>query len=350
MLLRIAEKYSVTGGRADDGGAEMNSNRAGLHISESVWTHEHAASPRSTPQPLESLATTLSRYQPDEEIYPQQRPVEYWYQIVSGSARRYSLRADGRRQIVDLLLPGDFFGFGFRGAHVFTADAISADTLVRRYRVAQIETLATSDAGAARGQFEIIFGAMSRMHSLLMILGRTTAEQKVGAFLLYLHGRSGSRPANRVTLSVSRYDVADYLALSVETVSRSLTGLKERGLIALSGPREIGILDRDALADEREAGEVTASPRLVERCVSSAIKDLSRTVSVQVRVPPFAFGNVLSDMRQWLDSQCCDPSRFTCVREGSGTVVVRVEFTKENEAVAKAFDEQFAASDAKAVA
>jgi CRP-like cAMP-binding protein len=168
MLLRIAEKYSVTSGRADHGGADMNSNRAGLHISESVWTHEHAAIPRSTPEQLESLATTLSRYQRDEEIYPQQGPVEYWYQIVSGAAaRRYALRADGRRQIVDLLLPGDFFGFGFRGAHVFTADAISADTVVRRHPVAQIETLATSDAGAARGQCEIVFGAMSRMHSLL---------------------------------------------------------------------------------------------------------------------------------------------------------------------------------------
>lgn len=328
----------------------MNSNRASPHISESVWTHEQAASPRSTPEPLESLATTLSKYQRDEEIYPEQGPVEYWYQIVSGAARRYSLRADGRRQIVDLLLPGDFFGFGLRGAHVFTADAISVDTVVRRYRVAQVETLAASDTRAAREQFEIIFGAMSRVHSLLMILGRTTAEQKVGGFLLYLHGRLGSRTTNRVTLPVSRYDVADYLALSVETVSRSLTGLKERGLIALSGPREIGILDREALADEQDAGEMAASPRPVERCISSAIKDLPRTVSVQVRVPPFAFGDVLSDMRQWLDSQHCDPSRFTCVREGSGAVVVRVEFTKENEAVARAFDEQFAASDATAAA
>jgi hypothetical protein len=68
---------------------------------------------------------------------------------------------------------------------VFTADAISADTVVRRYPVTQIETLASADARTVRGQFEIIFGAMSRMHSLLMILGRTTAEQKVGAFLLY---------------------------------------------------------------------------------------------------------------------------------------------------------------------
>jgi CRP/FNR family nitrogen fixation transcriptional regulator len=329
---------------------KMNSNQAGPHVSESVWTHEPAASPRSTPEPLESLATTLFRYQRDEEIYPQQGPVEYWYQIVSGAARRYSLRADGRRQIVDLLLPGDFFGFGFGGAHVLTADAISADTVVRRYRVAQIETLAASDARAARGQFEIIFGAMSRIHSLLMILGRTTAEQKVGAFLLYLHRRLGNRTTNRVTLPVSRYDVADYLALSVETVSRSLTGLKERGLIALSGPREIGILDRDALADEQDAGEMAASPRPVARCVSSAIKDLPRTVSVQVRVPPFAFGNVLSDMRKWLDSQRCDPSRFTCVREGSGAVIVRVEFTNENEAVARAFGDQFTATDAKEVA
>jgi CRP/FNR family nitrogen fixation transcriptional regulator len=333
----------------------MNSNRAGMHISESVWTHERAANPGSTPEPLGSLATTLSKYQRDEEIYPQQGPVEYWFQIVSGAARRYSLRADGRRQIVDLLLPGDFFGFGFRGAHVFTADAISADTVVRRYRVAQIETLAASDARAARGQFEIIFGAMSRMHSLLMILGRTTAEQKVGAFLLYLHRRLGSRTANRVTLPISRYDIADYLALSVETVSRSLTGLKERGLIALSGPREIGILNHDAVADEQEAGEMMASPQPVspqpvERSVSSAIKDLPRTVSVQVRVPPFAFGNVLSDMRQWLDHQRCDPSRFTCVREGSGAVIVRVEFTNENEAVARAFGDQFAATDAKEVA
>jgi hypothetical protein len=63
---------------------------------------------------------------------------------------------------------------------------------------------------------------------------------------------------------------------------------------------------------------------------------------VQVRVPPFAFGNVLGDMRRWLDHQRCDPSRFTCVREGSGAVIVRVEFANESEEMAKAFAHKFA--------
>jgi CRP/FNR family transcriptional regulator, nitrogen fixation regulation protein len=349
MLVCIADKYSVTGGRVDDGGAEMNSNRAGLHVSEPVWTHERFASPRSRPEPLESLATTLSRYQRDEEIYPQQGSVECWCRVVSGAARRYTLRADGRRQIVDLLLPDDFFGFGVGGTHAFTADAIAADTIIRRYPVSRIETLVTADPRAAREVNGVISGAMSRLHSLLLIMGRTTAEQKVGAFLLYMHERLGNSRANRVALPVSRYDVADYLALSVETVSRSLTGLKERGLIALSGPREIAILDRYALADEQDAGEMAASPQAVERCVSSAIPELPRTQSVEVRVPPFAFGNVLNDMRRWLDHRRCDPSRFTCVRGGSGAVVVRLEFTKGNETVAQAFEERFAAPNASAV-
>jgi hypothetical protein len=69
---------------------------------------------------------------------------------------------------------------------------------------------------------------------------------------------------------------------------------------------------------------------------------------VEVRVPPFTFGDVLSDMRRWLDRERCDPSRFTCVREGSGAVIVRVEFANESEAVAQAFEQEFAASSAMA--
>jgi CRP/FNR family transcriptional regulator, nitrogen fixation regulation protein len=72
---------------------------------------------------------------------------------------------------------------------------------------------------------------MSRLHSLLLILGRTTAEQKVGSFLLNIKERVGNGVADRLRLPVTRYDIADYLALSVETVSRSLTGLKERGVM-----------------------------------------------------------------------------------------------------------------------
>ena len=206
----------------------MNTNRAGLNIDEPVWTHERVASSRPIPQALESLAI-VSRYQRDEEIYPQQGGVECWYRVVSGAARRFSVCAEGRRQIVDLLLPGDFFGFGVRGTHAFAAEAIVADTVIARYPASRIETLATSNPRGAQDLPGIVLDAISRLHSLLLILGRTTAEQKVGSFLLHMQERVGDGGADQLTLPVSRYDIADFLALSVETVSRSLTGLKERG-------------------------------------------------------------------------------------------------------------------------
>jgi CRP/FNR family nitrogen fixation transcriptional regulator len=232
----------------------MNANGASLHISERTRTHERAESHRSIPTALDALAVA-SRFQRDEEIYPQQGSVGCWYRVISGAARRFILRADGRRQTVDLLLPGDFFGFGVRGMHAFTAEAIVADTVIARYPASRIETLAASDARAARELSGIVVSAMSRLHSLLLILGRTTAEQKVGSFLLHMQERVGSGAVDRLTLPVTRYDVADYLALSVETVSRALTGLKERGVISLSGPRKIGIIDRDALENECDADE-----------------------------------------------------------------------------------------------
>jgi len=213
-----------------------------------------------------------------------------------------------------------------------------------------MESLAASDPRAARELSGIISDGMSRLHSLLLILGRTTAEQKVGSFLLHIQERVGNGVADRLRLPVTRYDIADYLALSVETVSRSLTGLKERGVIALSGPREIGIIDRDALADEHDTREVLTWPPIVERRAPSPLPEVPRSRSVEVRVPPFAFGDVLSDMRRWLDHERCEPSRFTCVREGSGAVIIRVEFTKESDGLVEAFEQEFVASSETASA
>src|SRR5438477_7819277 len=75
----------------------------------------------------------------------------------------------------------------------------------------------------------------------------------------------------------------------------------------------------------------------------SPLRDVPRSRSVEVRVPAFAFGNALSEMRRWLDHERCDPSRFTCVREGSGAVIIQVEFTKESEGLVDAFEQEFVA-------
>ena len=70
-------------------------------------------------------------------------------------------------------------------------------------------------------------------------------------------------------------------------------------------------------------------------------RDVPRTRSVEVRVPAFAFGNVLSDMRRWLHHERCDRSRFPFVRDGSGSVIIRVEFAKEREGLVEAFEQEF---------
>jgi CRP-like cAMP-binding protein len=111
--------------------------------------------------------------------------------------------------------------------------------------------MAESNPQLAREIRRATFEALLRLQSQLVIVGRTTAIEKVGAFLLDISGRVSSRSSDRVVLPISRYDMADYLGLSVETVSRSLTHLKQQGVIKLFGPRSVGIVDRAAL----ECGE-----------------------------------------------------------------------------------------------
>ena len=91
--------------------------------------------------------------------------------------------------------------------------------------------------------------AISRLRSQLLIVARLTATEKVGGFLLAMSGRLSVGPRDVVILPISRYDIADYLAISVETVSRSLTELRRSGLIAFTGTRRVRIIDRNALED-----------------------------------------------------------------------------------------------------
>jgi CRP/FNR family nitrogen fixation transcriptional regulator len=189
-----------------------------------------------------------------------------WYRIISGAARRCTIRSDGKRQIVDLLLPGDFFAFTERDAHSFTIEAIAEGTVVACYPRQQLHRLAESDPRIAREIAERALDAMQRLHEHILVLGRTKTREKVASFLLRMAERL---PGNRLVLPMSRYDIADYLAISVETVSRSLTGLRQCGVITLCGPRRVSINDRDAL--EEFGYEDESEP---ERCKHTRSHDL----------------------------------------------------------------------------
>jgi CRP/FNR family transcriptional regulator, nitrogen fixation regulation protein len=204
---------------------------------------------RSPQETMESLATIV-RYRRGQEIYRSEERAEHWYRIVSGVARKCALLADGRRRIVDFLLPGDFFGLTARDVRAFTVEAIVEGTVVACYPRRRLERLADSDPQLARRVRELALEAASRLEAQILILGRTTALEKVSSFILEMAQRSSNgAAAEAVVLPMSRYDIADYLALSAETVSRSLTSLKRRAAIRLMGSHRVRIVDRSALQE-----------------------------------------------------------------------------------------------------
>jgi CRP-like cAMP-binding protein len=198
------------------------------------------------PTGLESLAV-ITRCHRGQQIYRREDPVDHWYRVLAGMARKSTLFPDGRRRIVDFILPGDFFGFSAREERYFDAEAVMDGTLVAAYSRRAVETLAETDGDVARQLRELAFESISRLQSRILILGHVTALEKVRAFLVEMAKRSDADGVG-VLLQMSRYDIADYLALSVETVSRAMTHLRHRGSITLQGRHQVKLLDRGVSA------------------------------------------------------------------------------------------------------
>ncbi len=188
-----------------------------------------------------------TRCQLGETIYFQDDPADHWYRLDTGAARKCLLMADGRRQIVDFLFPGDLFGWGVRNAHNCAVEAIVADTVVTYYPRGRLKMITDSNSDERRRILNMAFEAIARLQMRMVLLGRTSALERVSAFLLEMADRCGGDCGNVIVLPMSRYDIADYLALAVETVSRALTKLRRCGAISLDTSRLVQIVDRAVL-------------------------------------------------------------------------------------------------------
>jgi CRP-like cAMP-binding protein len=195
---------------------------------------------------LEALAT-VTRFKRGQPIYLRDDAAGFWYRIVTGAGRKCAFTLDGSRQIVDFLRPGDLFGVDAQEIHQFSVEAIVSGAKVARYPRHRAERLADSDPEVARRIRELAFESILRAQKRMVNLGRASALQKVSRFLLEMADRFGAGSTGAVTLPMSRYDIADYLAMAVESVSRALTNLRKRGVIRFAAVRSVQISDRVAL-------------------------------------------------------------------------------------------------------
>jgi CRP/FNR family nitrogen fixation transcriptional regulator len=186
-------------------------------------------------------------YKKGSEIYGEKEPADYVYQVKAGSVRSYKLLPDGRRQIGAFHLVGDIFGLENGSEHRFTAEAI-VNTTVHLIKRRSLEMMAESDAMVSRNLLGMTTENLEHAENHMLLLGRKTSLERVAAFLVEMDRRLTA--AGVMPLPMSRRDIADYLGLTLETVSRALSRLHELGIIGFVGTnrRQIALLNRRQLA------------------------------------------------------------------------------------------------------
>jgi CRP-like cAMP-binding protein len=210
--------------------------------------------PKSEPRPHNSAAPAGIEV-PGREIHFAGRVILFLegdetdsvYQLVDGTVMLYKLMPDGRRQIVELLRAGDVFGFSPSGIHECSAESLVAGTCVV-YKRADLE----HSPAFTRRMNERMQAQLCAMHGHAILLGRKTAMERIASFLMRcVPGRGGynclapapSHEHAGVRLVMTRHEIADFLGLTIETVSRCLSKLKRRGAISIDRPDEIIVND-----------------------------------------------------------------------------------------------------------
>jgi len=213
-----------------------------LKQSATVSRHMPAAGRSTQAGTIELMGACMS-FPRNAEIYGENEPADYLYKIVSGTVRTYTVLVDGRRQIGAFYLSGDMFGLETGNEHAFSAEAITDCKIIVIKRSAVL-ALAARDNEVARQMWDLTARELHRVqeHSLVLI---KSAEERVAGFLLEMAERGAGGGA--VELSMSRQDIADYLGLTIETISRMLKHLEDAAAIEVAKRRRILLRNRSTL-------------------------------------------------------------------------------------------------------
>ncbi|WP_122465244.1 cyclic nucleotide-binding domain-containing protein [Brevundimonas lutea] len=183
-------------------------------------------------------------------------PAPHVFTLTSGSIRVYKLLPDGRRQITGFLFAGDFLGLAIGDAYVFTAEAMEA-SIVCRFRKGPFRALIETSSPLEHMLLHRTMHELAAAQNQMLLLGRKTAIERMAYFLLDLPGHDPARPIapGHVRLPMKRAEIADYLGLTIETVSRVLTRMKVKGLISTPSLNEL-IIERPDRMRQHALGEV----------------------------------------------------------------------------------------------
>ena len=224
-----------------------------------------ACRPVSFSQPLQPSGTIrdllsrqpLCRFGCDEHLFYEEDDDRSVYRVESGIVALYKVLGNGRRQIVSLRFPGDVIGLDVAASRHCGAMAVSPVT-ARAVTQDMIERLVDRRPETASEIIDIMAAELNSTRHQITLLNRRSALEKLAAFLLELDRRQASKPSQRgcVRIPMSRSDIADFLGLTIETVSRNLTKLKLRKIIHLSDTHTLVIVDRTGLSRLAEGDDI----------------------------------------------------------------------------------------------
>jgi CRP/FNR family transcriptional regulator, nitrogen fixation regulation protein len=194
------------------------------------------------PATLDAMGVRIG-YARNAEIFGEGEPTAYVYKVISGAARTYKVLNDGRRQISAFYLPGEVFGLEASDLHHCSAESVARSVFLVIKRSTLI-TLAESEHRTANLLWALTAAELQRVRTHMLVLIRS-AQERVACFLLEMAERMGT--IDQIELPMSRQDIADYLGLTIETISRTLTQLEGTGAIAVPTCRRIVLRDRRTL-------------------------------------------------------------------------------------------------------
>lgn len=188
-----------------------------------------------------------------EHVFCEGDPATHIYLVEAGHVCIYKALADGRRQVIDFAYPGDWIGLGAIAIYGSNAQATTR-TRLRCVPMSTLHETARHDAQLGLKLYEAVSRELLAARELLFTVSQCTAAERLAAFLVALVRRNERRgeEASEIVLPMTRADIADFLGLTIETVSRTFTKLKNAGLIDLEQSILVTIRDPRRLAELAE--------------------------------------------------------------------------------------------------